>query len=427
MSSRRTRRGGGRGMSAESYMLQQEEEEFSSEPPPQNKSSRSATKNSSSSTAAAPSSNKSNSRKRSSTGNKNRSKHPPGNDKLYSSHPSNGTYDKLTHEDKPPLPSATTNPKPTPRNNLQKIKALNGSNQPDPMVDITDLLALCQPCTDEDTKETTDEIKDKSDNLPEDTWDKSHGNFIECDTCNSAPATTRPVVPDTDPKKGKPGAFPNTICAACANNSPGTFMTRPCCMADGNEVRKGRGKTCQNCHENRVCVNFETCNGKKRYSANNTVFETCETCYKASIANRACETCGKIGIKEGRAICADCARSTNNAAKDKQIGRDKDERCDRCYHLMVEGSQRYFTKASVGLKVCSRNNCDKKCRMVLRKGADGKNIYCDDEIKPGQQRAKTCGGYSKKTYYDANGNKKQQLVHKCLNTDTTMLGRGGSD
>jgi len=401
---------------------QLEEEEFSraavssaeTVPPPQNqnKSSR-ATRNSSrtrSTAAASSSSNKSSSRKRGSKGNSKNRKYPPGNDKIYSNYPSRDTYDDLTHEGKPPLPSANTNANQPPSSNVQKIKAMNGNNQPNPMVDFTELFDRCLPCTDEDIEGINDVIKDKSDNLPEDTWDKSHNNFIECDTCNSAPASTRPVVPDTDRKKGKPDAFPNTTCATCADKSPIQFMTRPCCMADGNEVTKG--KTCTGCRKNRVCVNFEMCNGKKRYSVNSTLYETCETCYKASIANRACETCGKIGLKEGRAVCADCARKTNTARQDKYVGRDKDERCERCHNLFVEGDQRYFTKGTRGLKVCTRNDCNKKCRVVLRVGADGKNIYCDDPIMPGAHN-RSCGGHIR------GNDSKRTRVHHCRNTTNT--------
>jgi len=217
---------------------QLEEEEFSraavssaeTVPPPQNqnKSSR-ATRNSSrtrSTAAASSSSNKSSSRKRSSKRNSKNRKYPPGNDKIYSNYPSRDTYDDLTHEGKPPLPSANTNANQPPSPNVQKIKAMNGNNQPNPMVDFTELFDRCLPCTDEDIEGINDVIKDKSDNLPEDTWDKSHNNFIECDTCNSAPASTRPVVPDTDRKKGKPDAFPNTTCATCADKSTYTIYDK---------------------------------------------------------------------------------------------------------------------------------------------------------------------------------------------------------
>lgn len=402
---------------------QLEEEEFSRAGPPlpplppQNNVT---TKNSSSSTAAAASSsNNSKSRKRSSSkGNSKNRKYPPGNDKLHSSHPSNGTYDKLTHE-KPPLPSATTNPKQPPTSNVQKIKALNGSNQPDPMVDVTDLLALCQSCTDEDTQEIKDEIKDKSDNLPDDTWDKSHGNFIECDTCNSAPATTRPVVPVTDPKKGKPGACPNTTCATCADKSLLQFMTRPCCMADGNEVRKG-GKTCADCQENRVCENFDTCGKTKRFRHNDNVYTRCKECYMKWIAEGKCKVCKKTGLAVGHAKCADCVRDKQKVYEDKKKGREG-ERCQRCHNLFVEGDQRYYIQGgnSSGLKVCSRNRCNKKCKMALRMDEDGKNVYCDDDIKDieegNKKKNSTCGGYSRKTVYDANGNKTRQRVDICLN------------
>jgi len=405
---------------------QLEEEEFSravssaeTVPPPQNqnKSSR-ATRNSSrtrSTAAASSSSNKSSSRKRSSKGNSsNRSKHPSGNDKLYSNYPSRDTYDELTHEGKPPLPSANT--KLPPRSNMQKIKALNGSNQPDPNVDLTELFNKALSCTEEDKEEFSEGIGDKSGNLPEETWDLSNDNVILCEECDKAPASTRPVVPATHSKKGTPGAFPNNTCATCANKSPVQFMTKPCCMADGNEVKEGRGKTCENCRENRVCVNFETCNGKKRYRIrNSTIFEKCETCYKESIATRKCKNCPKIGLVEGTALCDDCAKLSSNNYQDKHKGRDKDARCERCHHLYVEGSGRYYVRGGsggVGLKVCTRNDCNKKCRVVLRVGTDGKNIYCDDPIMPGDKN-KSCGGF-----YRANDSKRTR-VHQCRNTTNT--------
>jgi len=406
---------------------QLEEEEFSravssaeTVPPPQNqnKSSR-ATRNSSRtrSTAAASSSNKSKSRKRSSKGNsRNHSKHPSGNDKLYSNFPSRDTYDELTHEGKPPLPSANTIANQPPGRNLQLVKAMNGNNLPDPNVDLTELFNMSISCTEEDIEEFSEGIGDKSGNLPEETWDLSNDNVIMCEECDKAPATTRPVVPATHSKKGKPGVFPNTTCATCANKSPEQFMKRPCCMADGNEVKEGL-KTCTGCRENRVCVNFETCNGKKRYNLRGSVFEKCETCYKESIAVQQCKNCPNIGVKEGTALCDDCAKLSNCARQDKHKGRDKDERCERCYNLLIEGGQRYHIKGGSGggLRVCERNECNKKCRVVLRVGGDGKNIYCDDPIMAGD-RNQSCGGFSQKK---VNGSYKR--VHKCHNTANTYV------